>query len=71
MTVPNLLYVVRVLLIVIYCPRSDVHWMFTQLKRDLCGARGRSGQVNDLEVGDNRVRHAPIRQALDYHPRLQ
>lgn len=63
--------VVRVILIVIYCPRSDVRWMLTDLGKDLRAVRLRLGMENGLEGESKRVTHEPIRQTLGYYPRIQ
>ncbi len=70
MTAPTLVMVVRVILIMLYCPRSDVRWMLTDLGKDLRAMRFRLGLENGTEGEPTRVEHESIRQALGYYPRL-
>lgn len=71
MTAPTLMMVVRVILIVIYCPRSDMRWMLADLGKDLRAVRFRLGLENGIEGETKRGEHGSIRQTLDYYPRLQ
>lgn len=70
MTAPTLMMVVRVILIVIYCPRADVRWMLTDLGRDLRAVRFRLGTEDNPEGEAKRVKHEPVGQTLGYYPRL-
>lgn len=71
MTAPTLVMVVRVILIVIHCPRSDVRWMLADLGKELRAVPMRLGLENRIEGESKCVEYEPIRQTLDYHPRLQ
>jgi hypothetical protein len=70
MMVPTLVLAVRVVWLVIYCPRSDVRWMLADLGKELPGLPLRTRLALGLEGKENRVDHESIRQALDYYPRL-
>jgi hypothetical protein len=71
MTVSTLVLAVRVVLIVIYCQRSDVRWMLMDLGKELPSVRLRIGFGIGPEGIEKRVEHESIRQAPDYYPRIQ
>lgn len=70
MTAPTLIMVVRVLYIMLYCPRSDVRWMVTDLGKRLRAIGFWLGMENSAEGEVRRIEHEPIRQSLGYYPRL-